>query len=139
MDNYLAVSFDLSQVLFIANAKTLDTIPGPLRDRMEILGVVRYTDEEKIGIPRQYLIPKVLAAHGLATDELLLRGGSYPPDREGVHPRGRREERRSGDRSGGPEDGPSVGRGSSWGRSCLSGWCWPEGRTPQATGAVAEG
>ena len=70
MDNYLAVSFDLSQVLFIANAKTLDTIPGPLRDRMEILGVVRYTDEEKIGIPRQYLIPKVLAAHGLATDEL---------------------------------------------------------------------
>jgi ATP-dependent Lon protease len=70
VDNYLAVSFDLSQVLFIATANTLDTIPGPLRDRMEILVLSGYTDEEKVGIARQYLIPKVLAAHGLATDEL---------------------------------------------------------------------
>lgn len=70
VDNYLAVSFDLSQVLFIATANTLDTIPGPLRDRMEILMLSGYTDEEKIGIAREYLIPKVLAAHGLATDEL---------------------------------------------------------------------
>jgi ATP-dependent Lon protease len=64
------VSFDLSQVLFIATANTLDTIPGPLRDRMEILVLSGYTDEEKIGIARVYLIPKQLAAHGLATDEL---------------------------------------------------------------------
>ena len=70
VDNYLGVSFDLSQVLFIATANTLDTIPGPLRDRMEILPLSGYTDEEKIGIARQYLIPKQLAAHGLATDEL---------------------------------------------------------------------
>ncbi|MGH8589522.1 MAG: S16 family serine protease, partial [Gammaproteobacteria bacterium] len=54
----------------IATANTLDTIPGPLRDRMEVLVLSGYTDEEKIGIARQYLIPKVLAAHGLATDEL---------------------------------------------------------------------
>jgi ATP-dependent Lon protease len=70
VDNYLGVAFDLSQVLFIATANTLDTIPGPLRDRMEILVLSGYTDEEKIGIAKQYLIPKQLAAHGLATDEL---------------------------------------------------------------------
>ena len=69
-DNYLGVAFDLSQVLFIATANTLDTIPGPLRDRMEILTLSGYTDEEKIGIARQYLVPKQLAAHGLAPDEL---------------------------------------------------------------------
>jgi ATP-dependent Lon protease len=70
VDNYLGVAFDLSQVLFIATANTLDTIPGPLRDRMEILSLSGYTDEEKIGIVQQYLIPKQLAAHGLAPDEL---------------------------------------------------------------------
>jgi ATP-dependent Lon protease len=70
VDNYLGVAFDLSQVLFIATANTLDTIPGPLRDRMEILVLSGYTDEEKIGIARQYLVPKQLAAHGLAADEL---------------------------------------------------------------------
>jgi ATP-dependent Lon protease len=70
LDNYLGVSFDLSQVLFIATANTLDTIPGPLRDRMEVLALSGYTDEEKIGIAREYLIPKQLAAHGLATHEL---------------------------------------------------------------------
>jgi ATP-dependent Lon protease len=75
VDNYLGVPFDLSQVLFIATANTLDTIPGPLRDRMEILTLSGYTDEEKIGIARQYLIPKQLAAHGLAADEL-----SFEPD-----------------------------------------------------------
>jgi ATP-dependent Lon protease len=70
VDNYLGVAFDLSQVLFIATANTLETIPGPLRDRMEILMLSGYTDEEKIGIARQYLLPKQLAAHGLAADEL---------------------------------------------------------------------
>ena len=69
-DNYLGVSFDLSQVLFIATANTLDTIPGPLRDRMEVLVLSGYTDEEKIGIATQYLIPKQLAAHALGSGEL---------------------------------------------------------------------
>ena len=70
VDNYLGVPFDLSQVLFIATANALENIPGPLRDRMEILTLVGYTDEEKIGIAREYLVPKQLAAHGLAKDEL---------------------------------------------------------------------
>jgi ATP-dependent Lon protease len=72
VDNYLGVPFDLSQVLFIATANTLDTIPGPLRDRMEILALSGYTDDEKVGIARQYLIPKQLTAHGLIADELVL-------------------------------------------------------------------
>jgi ATP-dependent Lon protease len=71
-DNYLGVAFDLSQVLFIATANTLDTVPGPLRDRMEVLTLSGYTDAEKVGIAQQYLIPKQLAAHGLAGDELHL-------------------------------------------------------------------
>ena len=75
VDNYLGVAFDLSQVLFIATANTLDTIPGPLRDRMEILMLSSYTDAEKVGIAREYLIPKQLAAHGLSADEL-----SFEPD-----------------------------------------------------------
>ena len=70
VDNYLGVSFDLSQVLFIATANSLETIPGPLRDRMEILVLSGYTDEEKIGIARAYLIPKQLAGHSLAATEL---------------------------------------------------------------------
>src|SRR5262245_45083685 len=71
VDNYLGVAFDLSQVLFIATANTLDTIPGPLRDRMEILTLAGYTDDEKVGIATQYLVPKELAAHGLAANELV--------------------------------------------------------------------
>ncbi len=70
VDNYLGVAFDLSQVLFIATANALDTIPAPLRDRMEVLMLSGYTDEEKVGIAQQYLIPKQLAAHGLSSDEL---------------------------------------------------------------------
>ncbi|HEU5320890.1 MAG TPA: AAA family ATPase, partial [Methylomirabilota bacterium] len=70
VDNYLGVAFDLSPVFFIATANTLDTIPGPLRDRMETLVLSGYTDEEKVGIAREYLVPKQLAAHALTPDEL---------------------------------------------------------------------
>src|SRR5262249_58801346 len=69
-DNHLGVHSDPPQARFIATAKTLDTIPGPLRDRMEILTLSGYTDAEKVGIAQQYLIPKQLAAHGLAANEL---------------------------------------------------------------------
>jgi ATP-dependent Lon protease len=72
VDTYLGVPFDLSQVLFIATGNTLETIPGPLRDRMEVLVLSGYTDEEKLGIAAQYLVSKQLAAHGLTRDELVL-------------------------------------------------------------------
>jgi ATP-dependent Lon protease len=72
MDNYLGVAFDLSRVLFIATANTLETIPAPLRDRMEVLELSGYTDEEKIRIAEQYLIPKQRTAHGLKPEELTI-------------------------------------------------------------------
>ncbi|HEX5167119.1 MAG TPA: endopeptidase La [Thermomicrobiales bacterium] len=72
VDNYLGVPFDLSQVLFIATANTLDSIPGPLQDRMEVLPLSGYTDEEKLQIARQYLVPKQVAAHGLEPGEIML-------------------------------------------------------------------
>jgi ATP-dependent Lon protease len=65
-DNYLAVPFDLSKVLFIATANQLDTIPGPLRDRMEIIELTGYTEEEKVEIAKRYLVRRQLEANGLA-------------------------------------------------------------------------
>ena len=67
-DHYLDVSFDLSQVMFIATANLLDQIPAPLRDRMEILELSGYTDEDKVKIAQRYLVPKQIKAHGLAAD-----------------------------------------------------------------------
>jgi ATP-dependent Lon protease len=65
-DNYLAVPFDLSKVLFIATANMLDTIPGPLRDRMEMIQLSSYTDEEKMQIAKRYLVPRQREQNGLA-------------------------------------------------------------------------
>ncbi|HMO44496.1 MAG TPA: endopeptidase La [Rubrivivax sp.] len=68
-DTYLAVPFDLSQVMFICTANVLDTIPGPLRDRMEIIQLPGYTAQEKLQIARRYLLPRQLAATGLSAEQ----------------------------------------------------------------------
>jgi len=68
-DNYLGMDFDLSRVMFIATANQLDTIPGPLRDRMEIIQLPGYTEEEKLQIARRYLVRRQLEANGLAADQ----------------------------------------------------------------------
>ncbi len=69
-DNYLGVPFDLSQVLFVATANVLDTIPGPLRDRMEVIQLPGYTEEEKIQIARRYLVARQLQSNGLSAEQV---------------------------------------------------------------------
>jgi ATP-dependent Lon protease len=64
-DNYLAVPFDLSRVVFITTANMLDTVPGPLRDRMEIISLAGYTGEEKLEIAHRYLVRRQMEANGL--------------------------------------------------------------------------
>src|SRR5208337_2304459 len=68
-DNYLGVPFDLSRVTFITTANLLETVPGPLRDRMEIIELTGYTEEEKLQIARRYLVQRQLEANGLTASQ----------------------------------------------------------------------
>ncbi|MCR4422338.1 MAG: endopeptidase La [Spirochaetales bacterium] len=70
-DNYLEIPFDLSHIFFITTANTLDTIPRPLLDRMEVIRLSGYIDEEKYEIAKKYLVPKQLKKHGLKKDDIV--------------------------------------------------------------------
>ena len=69
-DHYLDLPFDLSSVMFVATANTLDTVPGPLRDRMEVITLAGYTDTEKLQIARRYLVPRQIERNGLTRSRI---------------------------------------------------------------------
>lgn len=77
-DHYLEVDYDLSQVLFVTTANSLATIPEPLRDRMEIIRIPGYLDQEKIAIAKKYLLPRQLKDNGLDPDEVTLADDVLP-------------------------------------------------------------
>ena len=75
-DTYLALPFDLSQVMFVCTANVLDTIPGPLRDRMEVIQLPGYTAQEKLQIARRHLLPRQLKANGLGAASFAIDDGA---------------------------------------------------------------
>jgi ATP-dependent Lon protease len=77
-DHYLEIDYDLSQVLFITTANSLQTIPEPLRDRMEILRLSGYLDHEKLAIARQFLVPRQLSRNGLAPESVTWEPDALP-------------------------------------------------------------
>jgi ATP-dependent Lon protease len=72
VDRYLEIPYDLSHTLFISTANMLDTIPSPLRDRMEVIRLSGYTEPEKVEIAKKHLVPELLASHGLAPDQVTI-------------------------------------------------------------------
>ncbi len=72
-DHYLEIPFDLSKVMFVTTANFMDNIPGPLRDRMEIIELTSYTEDEKVMIAKRHLISKQLTAHALTPDNVVFR------------------------------------------------------------------
>ncbi len=110
-DHYLDVPFDLSQVLFITTANTLDTVPPPLRDRMEIIQLAGYTEQEKLEIARRYLVPRQIERDGLKRSQIAFTDAGAEGDHRRLHAGGRRAQPRARDRGGLPQGGPPGGRG----------------------------
>ena len=97
-DHYLDVPFDLSKVFFVATANVLDTIPGPLRDRMEIIELPGYTQDEKLAIATRYLVARQLKANGLTERAGLDQRSGAARRHRRLHARSRRAQSRARDR-----------------------------------------
>ena len=97
-DHYLDLSFDLSEVMFIATANTLDTVPTPLLDRMEVIQLAGYTLDEKLHIAKRYLVPRQIDENGLKQSQIVVLRRRAAGDRRRVHPRGGGAKPRARDR-----------------------------------------
>ena len=110
-DHYLDVPFDLSKVMFITTANTLDTVPGPLRDRMEVIQLAGYTEEEKLQIAKRYLVPRQIERTGLKQSQIAFSDTGLREIIDELHARGRRAQPRARDRRGLPQGRAPRGRG----------------------------
>ena len=104
-DHYLEVELDLSDVVFLATANVLDQIPGPLLDRMELVRLDGYTEDEKVTIARDHLLPRQLERAGMTADEVTVDDGRAARAGGELHPRGRRARARAAARPGAAQGG----------------------------------
>ena len=109
-DHYLDVPFDLSEVLFLTTANVLDPIPAALRDRMEVLELAGYTEEEKLKIAFEHLIAKQVKNNGLTPEQVEFTEPAIRNVIRGLHARGGRAQPRAGDRRALPEGGAAAAR-----------------------------
>ena len=112
-DHYLDLPFDLSDVMFVTTANTLETIPGPLRDRMEVIQLAGYTEEEKLEIARRYLVPRQIERNGLTPRQIAFGDAALKVDDRRVHARGGRARARARDRLDLPQGRAPGGGGQS--------------------------
>ena len=110
-DNYLDLPFDLSKVFFITTANTLDTIPRPLLDRMEVLRLSGYSEEEKVQIAQRYLMPRQLTETGVTAEQLDDPAGDDPARDPPLHARSRRARTGTAARPHRAQAGAAVRRG----------------------------
>ena len=110
-DHYLDLPFDLSNVMFITTANMLDTIPAPLRDRMEVIQLSGYTAEEKHEIAKRYLIPRQIERNGLTPEQVEIKDEVIDHRDPRLHARGRRPQPRARAGDAVPQGCPRVRRG----------------------------
>ena len=108
-DHYLDLPFDLSGVMFVTTANTLDTIPGPLRDRMEVIQLAGYTESEKLEIAKRYLVPRQIERNGLTKSRIAFTDPALRVVDRRLHARGGRSSARARDRRRLPQ-GRAPGR-----------------------------
>ena len=107
-DHYLDLPFDLSSVIFVCTANDLDRVPGPLRDRMEVIQLSGYTEEEKLQIGKRYLVPRQIERTGLSKGKITFTDPGLKGTHPRLHPRSRRAPARARDRLGLPQGRPGI-------------------------------